>query len=122
MWGRVIEIMLGLWLVVSPFVWGHYPADAGLWRSDLISGATIIGLAMLSFWQFRALSFLRYAHLAIIPVALWVVGFGYIYGGHPAAAGAQNDILTGLTLLFIAIIPNDAAQPPRAWRQLSQEG
>jgi peptidoglycan/LPS O-acetylase OafA/YrhL len=120
MWGRVIEIILGLWLVLSPFVWGHYSSDPGLWRSDVISGIAVIGLAVLSFWPFRSFRFLRYAHLGILFVASWVVVFSYFNSGHPAEPGYQNALLTGLTLLLIAIIPNDASQPPTSWRRYYQ--
>ena len=117
MWGRVVEIMLGLWLVFSPMVWGHYPSDPWLWRSDVISGAAVIAVALLSFWPFRTLGFLRYAHLVTLLVASWVVGFSYFYSGHPAGPGYQNAILTGLTLLLVAMVPNQASQPPTSWRR-----
>jgi peptidoglycan/LPS O-acetylase OafA/YrhL len=120
MWGRVIEIIIGLWLVLSPFVWGHYPSNPGLWRSDVISGIAVIGLAVLSFWPFRRLRFLRYAHVGILFVASWVVVFSYFTSGHPAAPGYQNALLTGLTLMLVAIIPNDASQPPTSWRRYYQ--
>lgn len=111
MWGRVVEVMLGLWLLFSPFIFGHYPGNRPLWISDLVSGIVVMLLALLSFWHF-----LRYAHLAVLVVAGWLVGFGYLYGGHPAAPGFQNNILCGLTLMIFAIIPNEASQPPRGWR------
>jgi hypothetical protein len=111
MWGRVVEIMLGLWLAISPFLFGHYPSNRPLWLSDLVCGAAVVLLASLSFWQP-----LRYAHVAILAVACWLMGFAYFHGGYPAAPGYQNEIILGLTLLLIAIIPNDASQPPPAWR------
>ena len=116
MWGRVVEIILGAWLLLSPWIWGHYPSNPGLWRNDVISGGAVIGLAVLSFWPFRGLGFLRYAHLGNLLVASWVAGFSYVSSGHPAAAGYQNALLTGLTLLLVAIIPNDASRPPISWR------
>lgn len=121
MWGRIAEIILGLWLLLSPLIWGHYPSEPALWRSDVISGAAVIGLAVLSFWPFRLLGFLRYAHVMSLLIACWVVGFGYFYGGHPAAPGYQNDILTGLTLPLFAIIPNHAIRPPISWRRYYQQ-
>jgi hypothetical protein len=116
MWGRVVECMLGIWLVLSPFIFGHYPQDQPLWRNDFAGGAAIVLFALLSFWRV-----LRHAHLLNLLVAAWLIGFGYVYGGYPASPGAQNDILLGLVLLLFAIIPNEANQPPRPWRHYYQQ-
>lgn len=116
MWGRILEVMLGLWLVLSPFIFGHYPADRPLWVSDFACGAAMVLLALLSFWRVT-----RYAHLLQLAVAAWLVGFGYFHGGYPAAPGYQNDIFVGLTLMLLAIIPNEAEQPPRSWRRYYQQ-
>jgi hypothetical protein len=117
MWGRVIEIMLGLWLVLSPFLFGHYPGDRALWVSDVTCGFATVLLASVSFWWLPFLRFLGYSHLLILAVSGWLIAFGYISGGHPSAPGYQNDIFVGLTLLLIAIIPNEASLPPPAWRR-----
>jgi hypothetical protein len=116
MWGRIIEIMLGLWLVLSPFIFGHYPTNQPLWKNDFVCGTAIVLLALGSFWHV-----LRHAHLLHLLVAGWLIGFGYVYGGYPAPPGAQNDIFLGLTLLLFAIIPNEANVPPRPWRRYYQQ-
>jgi hypothetical protein len=110
MWARVIEVMLGLWLAISPFIFRHAAEDGELWINDLACAFAIVALALLSFWQP-----LRYAHLAIGVVALWLIVFGYI-GGYPAPPASQNHILLGLLLVTFAIIPNEANLPPRSWR------
>jgi hypothetical protein len=112
MWGRIVEIILGLWLVVSPFIFGHYPDNRPLWMNDLICGAAIFLLAAVSFCRV-----LRYAHVGILAVGIWLIGFGYFHGGYPASPGYQNNILLGLTVLLLAIIPNHASQPPPSWRR-----
>jgi hypothetical protein len=116
MWGRVLEVMLGLWLGLSPFIFGHYPAHQPLWVSDLACGTAMVLLALLSFWHPT-----RYAHLLNLVVAGWLVGFGYLYGGYPATPGFQNNIFVGLILVLVAIIPNEADQPPRSWRRYYQQ-
>ncbi|HEX2254255.1 MAG TPA: SPW repeat protein [Thermoanaerobaculia bacterium] len=114
MWPRAVEVMLGLWLVVSPWIFGHWPAPPS--GSDLVAGWLVVVLALLSFWTPA-----RRAHLGILAVAVWVAAYGYFAFPHPAAPGAQNDILVGLTLLVFAIIPSDANQPPLAWRRFYEE-
>jgi hypothetical protein len=113
MWARIIEVMLGCWLAVSPFIFRHAADEKVLWLNDLFSALAVIMLALISFWPP-----LRYAHVAIVVVALWLIGFGFWASGYPAPPALQNDILVGLLLLMFAIIPNEANLPPPAWRRL----
>jgi hypothetical protein len=49
-WEEVCEILLGLWLIVSPYIFGYF--DAGLlrfWHSSL--GGLVLLLATLQLWQ-----------------------------------------------------------------------
>jgi hypothetical protein len=110
MWARVIEIMLGFWLAVSPFVFRHPADERSLWTNDLVCALAIVALALLSYWQR-----MRHAHLGIAAVAIWLIGFGYFGSPHPLPPALQNDLLIGLLLLMFAIIPNRASLPPRAW-------
>jgi hypothetical protein len=114
MWARVVEVMLGLWLLISPFIFGHSAGNTGLWINDLVCGFLLMTLALLSFWHP-----LRYAHLAIGIVALWLIAFGF-FVPYPAPPASQNHILLGLVLLMFAIIPNDANLPPPSWRREAQ--
>jgi hypothetical protein len=107
MWARVVEVMLGLWLAASPFIFRHAAGQTAFWVNDFACAFAIIALALLSFWQRLA-----YAHLAIGLVALWLIAFGYLTP-YPAPPASQNHILLGLVLLMFAIIPNDATEERR---------
>lgn len=111
MWARVIEIMIGCWLAISPFIFRHAAEEKALWWNDLGCAVAVIVLALLSFWRP-----LRYAHLAIGLVALWLIGSGYLASAHPVPPVLQNDALVGWLLLMFAIIPNEASLPPLKWR------
>ncbi len=113
MWARVVEVMLGCWLGLSPFIFRHAAEEKGFWLNDLLCGFAVITLALLSFW-----GPLRHAHLAIGVVALWLVVFGFLTAS-PAPPASQNHILVGLALLMFAIIPNEANLPPHSWRDFS---
>lgn len=108
MGGLVFEIKLGLWLAMSPFIFGHYPSNLALWGNDLICAAAVIVLAILPCWSWPVGSFLRYAHLGILGVRGWLTIFGYVAGAHPATPGYQNDTLLGLTLFVVALIPKSS--------------
>lgn len=112
MWSRVTEFMLACWLAASPFIFHHAEDATLLWISDFASATVVATLALFSYWTPT-----RHAHLLIIPVALWLVGFGRFGEAAPLSPGLQNNIIVGLLLLMFAIVPNDASQPPRAWFQ-----
>jgi hypothetical protein len=111
MWARVIEVMLGCWLAVSPFIFRHSSEDRVLWFSDLLSALVIIVVVLVSFWPP-----LRFAHVANLAVALWLIAFGY-WAPYPTPPALQNDIVVGLLLMMFAIIPNNANEPPQPWRE-----
>jgi hypothetical protein len=111
MWPRVVEVMLGCWLALSPFIFRHAADQRALWFNDFSCAAAVVVVAFLSWWPPC-----RRVYLAIIAVGLWLVGFGYLASPHPAPPALQNDILVGVLLLMFAIIPSEASVPPRSWR------
>jgi hypothetical protein len=54
-------------------------------------------------------------------VALGLVGAGYFATGDPPPPAAQNEMLVGLLLLMLAIIPSEATLPPKGWRERMPE-
>lgn len=111
MWARVIEGMLGCWLLVTPLVFRGTTAVEDYTTSALVSGAVVIVMALLSFWEPT-----RLARFVTLGVSLWLALHGYFAAERPGPPAAQNEIMIGLTILLFAIIPNDASQPPTAWR------
>lgn len=115
MWPRVVELMLGVWLAISPFIFRHAPEDLFLWVNDLSCGLLVITCSCLSFWEPA-----RHARFTTLVAALWLVSSAYVSGGHPAPPASQNELLVGLLLAMFAIIPNEAGEPPRSWRRFVQ--
>ena len=112
MWARVIEAMLGCWLAISPFVF-HLPAnETTLWTINLGAAVMVILLALLSYWHPA-----RHAHFITALAALALIGYGRFAAPAPIPPSLQNLVLIGLLLLMFAIVPNDASQPPKNWRQ-----
>lgn len=115
MWGRSIEVMLGLWLLISPFLFGHFQKGGSLSPltvSDLASGTAVVLLGVLSFWHRTAR-----AHLGQFAVAAWLIAYGRFAFDFPPPPGAQNELLVGLVLVLIAVIPNRSEEPPPRWRE-----
>src|SRR5690606_23825389 len=108
MWPRVVEIMLGVWLALSPFIFGHEASQTLRWVTDLGSALVLITLSLLSYW-----SRTRYIHLANILVGLWLVTFGWYWEGYPTPAALQTDLTVGLLILMFAILPSETNLPPR---------
>lgn len=111
MWARVVEIMLGCWLILSPFIFRHPADQSTLWVNDLTCGFAVIVIALISFWHR-----LEKIHFVILGIAIWLIVFGRFVGGHSDLPALQNDLVVGILLLMFAIIPNESSRPPRAWR------
>lgn len=117
MWARIVECMLGIWLLLSPFIFSHADRATAQWITDLGAGSLFILLSLFSYWKPTA-----WAHVLILPVAGWLIGFGRFWHEPPLGPGFQNEILVGLIALMIAVVPTGAAQPPRRWeRHLNSE-
>lgn len=111
MWARVAEVAVGCWLLMSPFIFGHDGEDIRLWWADLAGGSAIITLALVSFWRP-----LRRAHLLETGVGLWLIGRGLL-STTPTPPAVQNEMLVGLLILMLAIVPFQSEMPPESWRQ-----
>jgi hypothetical protein len=113
MWARYCEALLGVWLMASPWVFGHASADE--WRAwhDIVCGAAIVLVAVLTHHPS-----LERLHLALLPLATWlsVAGWWVVRAGAGATAAYESWIVVGLTLAMFAILPSHASQPPASWR------
>lgn len=111
MWSRSMELALGLWLLISPFIFGHGPDARVLWMNDLAAGTLVVLAALLSWWRP-----LRRLHLVLVPVGLWLAAFGRWCVGYPVPPAGQNGICVGILLVMLAVVPSMAAAPPAPWR------
>jgi hypothetical protein len=113
MWPRVVEAMLGCWLILSPFIFSHPVERTEWWMNDMASGAAIIALALASYW-----GPLKRIHLASVGIALWLIAYGYFSATPLVPPALQNDIVLGLLAGMLAIIPSEANLPPESWRKV----
>jgi uncharacterized membrane protein len=106
MWARICEILIGIWLIVS-----HFLFQTEL-LSDLICGVLLLVFAALSF-----MDKLNKMHLFQVAPAMWLLYLGYAYPTPWLPMFLQNLILSGLSVLMFAIIPSHASDHPRAWKR-----
>lgn len=115
MWGRSVEIGLGGWLMLSPWIFGHEPDARFLWGCDLLGGAAIIAVS-LACWK----EMLGPLHLCHLGVGAFLVGTAFLAGTSPPPPAYQNHAVLGLLLMMVAIVPTHAARPPARWREFYQ--
>ena len=95
-WSQIPVLVLGLWLIVSPFSFGYRSVPL-IW-SDVISGILVTALAVIAFrtqraWAAWANTFVG-LWLAFAPLAFWA----------PDAAAYANDTLVGVLVIVFAIL------------------
>jgi hypothetical protein len=112
MWPRVVEIMLGAWLVIGPLVFRGTPELERYTLSMVVSGALVAIASTVAFWSPAA-----GARCVTLLTSLWLMGHGYFAAVRPGPPAAQNELLTGLILLLFAVLPNEINRPPEPWRK-----
>jgi hypothetical protein len=106
MWARICELLLGIWLLYSHFLFDYKG------KVDLVSTFFILLFASLCF-----IKRLQKMHLLqIIPASL-LFYVSYTYPVVPLPFSLQNFILVGLSLLLFAVIPSHASDHPEPWKK-----
>ena len=112
MWPRVVEVMLALWLMISPFVFRYAPESKFLWFNDYSCATLIICFSMLS-----NLERIEKIYLLNLLVAAWLIAVAYAHPEAPPPPPYQNYMLLGLSLLIFGILPSHSSEPPRKWKE-----
>jgi len=95
-WSQIPLLVLGLWLIVSPFSLG-YRSVPMIW-SDIVSGILVTVLAVIAFRTKRV-----WAAWANAFVGLWLA-FAPIAFSTPDAAAYANDTLMGMFVITFAVL------------------
>ena len=113
MWARTVELMLGVWLAISPLVLRIDPLEFAALNA-YVCAVLIVASSCVAYWPPA-----RQARWLTAAVALWLMARSYLtaFGGpHPAPPELQNELTVGLLLAMFVIVPNDAGRPPEPWR------
>jgi len=111
-WSQIPLIVLGVWLIASPWTLGY--RSALLTWSDMVSGLLVIALAVIAFRTGRA-----WAAWANTFVGLWLA-FAPLVFWAPDATAYANDTLVGmLVTVFAVLVPMMMTMPgpevPLGW-------
>lgn len=107
MWPRVVEVMIGAWLVITPLVFRGTEDVDRYAVNAVVSGSVVITASLMAFWRRTA-----WMRLVTLAVSCWLAGHGYLSAVRPGPPAAQNEIMVGLLLLLFAVLPNDVNRPP----------
>ena len=116
MWARIVEVMIAIWLALSPFIFHHPAEERVLWMNDFICACFVALFALLSFWHP-----LRKIHLITLVLAFWLWGLGYGDFPEKASAAAQNSVVIGLLLFMLAIVPSHSQRPSFPWQKFIEK-
>lgn len=98
LWAFFANIVLGFWLISSPFTFG-YQSAALIW-SDIIAGALVVICASCSLSGGR---WLRFSRFDTALIGLWLLFAPLIFYA-PTAAAYLNDTLVGTLLIGFALL------------------
>ena len=116
MWARVTEIILAVWLALSPFIFHYSHDEPFFWVNSFVCSFFVALFALLSFCHS-----LKKIHLLTIGIALWLWGLGYsTFPVHPLPI-LENFVVIGLLLFMFAIVPSHSEQLSHSWREFMKK-
>jgi hypothetical protein len=107
MWAYWTNLFLGAWLLIAPFVLGYEEIMARF--NDAAVGLAIAVFALLAA-SFRALRFVHVALGGWLLLAPLVLGYGH------SALPTANDIIVGVLVICVALLPEARLTLPRLRR------
>jgi hypothetical protein len=95
-----INILLGIWLLVSPWVFGYHAAGPTALLNSVIVGAVIAILAANRFESPRSKMALSWVNLVL---ALWTIASPWVYGYAANVGGVRDNVILGVVIAVLAI-------------------
>jgi nucleoside-diphosphate-sugar epimerase len=122
LWVHYLNMLLGLWLASSPFVFGAFGETAfsdavlrvteerGLWEPALRSNLTawsdlICGLLIMAFGAFSLSQRLSWAQWANTAVGIWLLFAPLVFWAPSAAVYANDTFVGALVITFAILVP-----------------
>jgi SPW repeat len=101
-WTSWTSVVLGIWLLIAPFVVGYHMVSAAAATEDVVMGILILGFAL---WTALAVAPPAGMGWAVFLFGVWVAAAPFAVGYQTVSTSAMvNDLIVGaLTLLMGAI-------------------
>lgn len=115
MWARNIEFMLGIWMVLSPFIFAHAEPPAAVVWTDVGTAFAICVVSLVCYYPAS-----RKLHLVNGVIGLAYIVYAFL-GPQPPPPYHQNHVIVGLLLMMLCVVPNRASEPARKWREFYDE-
>ena len=93
---RVVQMLLGLWLIFSPFILGFSASRAAMWNNIAVGLACLL-LATGNKWEDGGVQAL------IVPLGIWLFISPFVLG-FSTAAFVLNNILTAFVVIAWGLI------------------
>jgi hypothetical protein len=104
-----MELGLGIWLLLCPWILPYHPGG----ERFAILGLLLVGASIASVFRPG-----KRIH-AIVPAAgVALIAISVLTAPHPLPPLLQNNVIVGLVLLMLGVVPDRAFEPPRRWREL----
>ncbi|MCA9875565.1 MAG: SPW repeat protein [Anaerolineales bacterium] len=92
-----INIALGAWLLIAPFVWGYSGTSTALWN-DWIVGAIVIILGAIRVWRPTENTWLSWVNAVL---GVWLVIAPFVLNYCTITAALWNDIIVGVAIAVL---------------------
>lgn len=102
-----LNILAGLWLIISPFVLGYSALRGTMWN-DVIVGIIIALIAAGKLFRGRDLQWLSWINVVL---GLWLIISPFVFGNSGNTRVLYNEIIVGIVVVVLA-----------AWSALSTRG
>jgi hypothetical protein len=99
-WPRWINLLLGIWLFISAFVWPHTMAEQ---TNTWILGVLIVVASIIAMFAPQA----RFINTVL---AIWLFVVTLLL--HPTAATAWNNCILAIIVFALSLVPSGAAALP----------
>ncbi len=100
-----INLILGLWLIVAPFVLGYSALSRAALTEDVVLGIIV---AAFSWWILAAMAPPVGTSWFQILCGIWVIIAPFVLAYRTITAAMANDVIVGIIVLIVAIIESRA--------------
>lgn len=95
-----LNILLGIWLVISPWIFGYAASGpAPMWNS-VVAGALVLILAATRFSRPHTAPGLTWANLVL---GLWTIASPWIYMYQSRESSMWDNVATGVAIVLVAL-------------------